>query len=95
MFVIYEIIYINENLYLKSLLFCDLLIYYYFYIEESVYRVLIDEVSDGGYIVGISKIIKVYELYKDNVEVVVSIVLFVMELVEYGKYLLRDRVRYW
>lgn len=95
MFVIYEIIYINENLYLKSLLFCDLLIYYYFYIEESVYRVLIDEVSDGGYIVGISKIIKVYELYKDNVEVVVSIVLFVMELVEYGKYLLWDRVRYW
>lgn len=82
-------------MYLKSLLFCDLLIYYYFYIEESVYRVLIDEVSDGGYIVGISKIIKVYELYKDNVEVVVSIVLFVMELVEYGKYLLRDRVRYW
>lgn len=80
---------------MKSLLFCDLLIYYYFYIEESVYRVLIDEVSDGGYIVGISKIIKVYELYKDNVEVVVSIVLFVMELVEYGKYLLRDRVRYW
>lgn len=82
-------------MYLKSLLFCDLLIYYYFYIEESVYRVLIDEVSDGGYIVGISKIIKVYELYKDNVEVVVSIVLFVMELVEYGKYLLWDRVRYW
>lgn len=82
-------------MYLKSLLFCDLLIYYYFYIEESVYRVLIDEVLDGGYIVGISKIIKVYELYKDNVEVVVSIVLFVMELVEYGKYLLRDRVRYW
>lgn len=80
---------------MKSLLFCYLLIYYYFYIEESVYRVLIDEVSDGGYIVGISKIIKVYELYKDNVEVVVSIVLFVMELVEYGKYLLRDRVRYW
>lgn len=80
---------------MKSLLFCDLLIYYYFYIEESVYRVLIDEVSDGGYIVGISKIIKVYELYKDNVEVVVSIVLFVMELVEYGKYLLRDRVSYW
>lgn len=80
---------------MKSLLFCDLLIYYYFYIEESVYRVLIDEVFDGGYIVGISKIIKVYELYKDNVEVVVSIVLFVMELVEYGKYLLWDRVRYW
>lgn len=82
-------------MYLKSLLFCDLLIYYYFYIEESVYRVLIDEVFDGGYIVGIFKIIKVYELYKDNVEVVVSIVLFVMELVEYGKYLLWDRVRYW
>lgn len=81
-------------MYLKSLLFCDLLIYYYFYIEESVYRVLIDEVFDGGYIVGIFKIIKVYELYKDNVEVVVSIVLFVMELVEYGKYILLDRVRY-
>lgn len=80
---------------MKSLLFCDLLIYYYIYIEESVYRVLIDEVFDGGYIVGILKIIKVYELYKDNVEVVVSIVLFVMELVEYGKYLLWDRVRYW
>lgn len=69
------------------MLFCDLRIYYYFYIEESVYRVLIDEVFDGGYIVGIFKIIKVYELYKDNVEVVVSIVLFVMELVEYGKYI--------
>lgn len=92
---IHEIIYINENLYLKSLLFCDLLIHHYIYTEESAYRVLTDEAPDGGHIAGIPKIIKAYELHKDNAEVVASIVSLVMELAEYGKYLLRDRVRYW
>lgn len=82
-------------MYLKSLLFCDLLIHYYFYTEESAYRVLTDEAPDGGHIAGIPKIIKAYELHKDNAEVVASIVSLVMELAEYGKYLLRDRVRYW
>lgn len=91
---IHEIIYINENLYLKSLLFCDLLIHHYLYTEESAYRVLTDEAPDGGHIAGIPKIIKAYELHKDNAEVVASIVSLVMELAEYGKYLLRDRVRY-
>lgn len=85
----------NENLYLKSLLFCDLLIHHYLYTEESAYRVLTDEAPDGGHIAGIPKIIKAYELHKDNAEVVASIVSLVMELAEYGKYLLRDRVRYW
>lgn len=91
---IHEIIYINENLYLKSLLFCDLLIHHYLYTEESAYRVLTDEAPDGGHIAGIPKIIKAYELHKDNAEVVASIVSLVMELAEYGKYLLRNRVRY-
>lgn len=91
---IHEIIYINENLYLKSLLICDLLIHHYLYTEESAYRVLTDEAPDGGHIAGIPKIIKAYELHKDNAEVVASIVSLVMELAEYGKYLLRDRVRY-
>lgn len=86
--------YINEYLYLKSLLFCDLLIHYYLYIEESAYRVLTDEAPDGGHIAGIPKIIKAYELHKDNAEVVASIVSLVMELAEYGKYILLDRGRY-
>lgn len=80
---------------MKSLLFCDLLIHHYLYTEESAYRVLTDEAPDGGHIAGIPKIIKAYELHKDNAEVVASIVSLVMELAEYGKYLLRDRVRYW
>lgn len=85
---IHEIIYINENLYLKSLLFCDLLIHHYLYTEESAYRVLTDEAPDGGHIAGIPKIIKAYELHKDNAEVVASIVSLVMELAEYGKNIL-------
>ncbi|XP_034302709.2 serine/threonine kinase-like domain-containing protein STKLD1 isoform X1 [Magallana gigas] len=51
--------------------------------EESAYRVLTDEAPDGGHIAGIPKIIKAYELHKDNAEVVASIVSLVMELAEY------------
>ena len=46
---------------------------------------LTDEAPDGGHIAGIPKIIKAYELHKDNAEVVASIVSLVMELAEYGK----------
>ncbi|XP_048777734.2 serine/threonine kinase-like domain-containing protein STKLD1 isoform X2 [Ostrea edulis] len=52
--------------------------------EESAYRVLTDEAPDGGHIAGVPKIIKAYELHKDNAEVVASIVTLVMELAEYG-----------
>ncbi|XP_034302710.2 serine/threonine kinase-like domain-containing protein STKLD1 isoform X2 [Magallana gigas] len=53
--------------------------------EESAYRVLTDEAPDGGHIAGIPKIIKAYELHKDNAEVVASIVSLVMELAEYDE----------
>lgn len=58
---------------------------FYLHLEESAYRVLTDEAPDGGHIAGIPKIIKAYELHKDNAEVVASIVSLVMELAEYGK----------
>lgn len=62
--------------------------YIYLHTEESAYRVLTDEAPDGGHIAGIPKIIKAYELHKDNAEVVASIVSLVMELAEYGRHIL-------
>lgn len=53
--------------------------------EESAYRVLTNEAPGGGHIPGVPKILKAYELHKDNAEVVESIVTLVMELAEYGK----------
>ncbi|KAJ8300816.1 hypothetical protein KUTeg_022335 [Tegillarca granosa] len=51
--------------------------------EESAYRVLTNEAPGGGHIPGVPKILKAYELHKDNAEVVESIVTLVMELAEY------------
>ncbi|KAL3870906.1 hypothetical protein ACJMK2_038937 [Sinanodonta woodiana] len=51
--------------------------------EESAYRVLTNEGPKGTHIPGIPIIKKTYELHRDNVEVVESIVTLFMELANY------------
>lgn len=56
------------------------------FLEESAYKVLTNEAPGGGHIAGVPKIMKAYELHKDNAEVVESVVTLLMELAEYGQY---------
>lgn len=58
---------------------------WFFFSEESAYRVLTNESEGGGHVAGVPIVLKAYELHKDNAEVVESIVSLVMELSEYGE----------
>ena len=59
--------------------------WFFFFSEESAYRVLTNESEGGGHVAGVPIVLKAYELHKDNAEVVESIVSLVMELSEYGE----------
>lgn len=54
--------------------------------EESAYRVLTNEGPNNTHIAGVPIILKMYDLHKDNVEVVESVVTLLMELSNYGTY---------